>query len=155
MTESILARLGDRLVAVGLIGFAVFIFVYTADFPAASQPLDPGIDAFPRIVAALIGGLALALLVKPREWEKFPRGFGVLRVVGTIVLITFYYFAIQPLGFVITSAVFLIAHTLLVGVRKPISIIVITLIGSVGLFYLFRNILDVPLPRSGIGGLPF
>ncbi|GAA2033597.1 hypothetical protein GCM10009720_12650 [Yaniella flava] len=155
MKTAVLDTLGDRLVAVFLIGFAVFVFIYTADFPEAAQPLDPGIEAFPRITAGLIGVLALVLLAKPREWEKFPRGSGVVRVLGTVVLVYFYYLALQPLGFVVTTSFFLVGHLLLIGVRKPLSIIVITAVGGFGIFYLFRSVLDVPLPLSGIGGLPF
>lgn len=155
MNHAIVDKIGDRVVAVCLIGFTVFIFVYTGSFPAASQPLDPGIGAFPRIVAGLIGLLALILLAKPQEWEQFPRGSGAVRVVGTVVLVYLYYLALQPLGFVITTSLFLVLHLLLIGVRKPIPIIVVTAVGGYGLFSLFRNLLDVPLPTSGIGGLPF
>lgn len=155
MKNSVSERLGDRVVAGLLVAFAVFIFVYTASFPQPTQPLDPGVDAFPRIMAGLIGLLALTLLAKPRSWERFPRGAGAARVVGTVVLIFLYYLAIQPLGFVITTSFFLVGHLLLIGVRKPLPIIIVTFVGGPGLFYLFRNVLDVPLPLSGIGGLPF
>lgn len=147
--------IGDRIVAIFLIGFAVFIFVYTAGFPEAAQPLDPGTEAFPRIIAALIGILALVLVAKPRAWERFPRESGAVRVIGTVVLLYLYYLAIEPLGFVVTTSVFLVFQMLLIGVRKIVPIIVVTVVGGVGLFYLFRNVLDVPLPLSGIGGLPF
>lgn len=156
MKDSSVAKgLGDRFVAVGLITFVVFIHVHTASFPQLSHQMDPGPGGFPRVVATLIGVLALGLLIKPRQWERFPRGSGILRVVGTIILVFMYYLAIQPLGFVITTAGFLISETLLIGVRKLISTIIVTLIGSIGLFYLFRYVLEVPLPTSGIGALPF
>lgn len=155
MSNSLVDNIGDRIVAALLIVFAGFIFIYTASFPEPAQSLDPGIDAFPRIIASLIGLLALMLLLKPREWERFPRGSGMLRVLGTVGLVFLYYLAIVPLGFVITTSLFLVLHLLLIGVRKPIPIFVVTLIGGLGVFYLFRNVLDVPLPLSGVGGLPF
>lgn len=155
MSDALVNNIGDRIVAALLVAFTVFIFVYTESFPETAQALDPGVEAFPRIVAGLIGILALVLLARPRAWESFPTGSGAMRVIGTVVLVFLYYLAIQPLGFVITTSIFLILHLLLIGVRKPMPIIVVTVVGGFGIFYLFRSVLDVPLPLSGIGGLPF
>lgn len=137
-----------------LLAFAVGIFAYTFTFPPAAQPLDPGVSAFPRMVLALIGVLSLVLLVRPREGEALPRGWSALQVIGTILLLCVYAVVLDSVGFVITTVSFLLAELLLIGVRRPVFLVLVPLGVGVGLFYLFRVFLEVPLPTSGLGGLP-
>lgn len=147
-------KLGDRVAAGLLLAFAVGVFAYTFTFPVPVQDLDPGVTAFPRMVTVLIGVLALVLLVRPREGEPLPRGRAAIRVIVTILFLCLYAVVMDSIGFVITTVVFLLAELLLIGVRRPVLLVLVPLGVAVGLFYLFRVFLEVPLPVSGIGGLP-
>lgn len=147
-------QLRDRLAAVAVMVFAIFIFAFTYTFPSPTQALDPGPGAIPRIVAVLIFLMALVPLVRPVEGERLPRGGGLVRLLGTVVLLALYALTIDEIGFVISTAVFLILELLLIGVRRPVTLVAMPLVTSLGLFYLFREVLDVALPMSGIGGLP-
>jgi putative tricarboxylic transport membrane protein len=147
-------RLGDTVAAGLLLAFAVGVFVYTFTFPVPLQPQDPGVTAFPRMVSALIAVLSLVLLLRPREGEPLPRGRPAVRVIVTVLFLGVYATILDPVGFVITTAVFLLAELLLIGVRRPILLVLVPLGVSVGLFYLFRVFLEVPLPVGGLGGLP-
>ncbi len=147
-------KLGDRIAAGLLLAFSVGVFAYTFTFPAPVQSLDPGVTAFPRMVLVLIGILSLVLLVRPREGEPLPRGRAALRIVATLLLLGVYAVVLDSLGFVITTVSFLLAELLLVGVRRPVLLVLVPLGVGVGLFYLFRVFLEVPLPTSGLGGLP-
>lgn len=148
-------KLGDRVAAMLLLAFAVGIFAYTSfTFPPPAQPLDPGVTAFPQMVSVLIGVLAVAILVRPQEGEALPRGRAALRVIGTVLLLVVYAVVLDSVGFVITTAIFLLAELLLIGIRRPAPLILVPLGVSMGLFYLFRGFLEVPLPVSGLGGLP-
>lgn len=148
------AKFGDRVAAGLLIALAVGVFAYTYTFPTGVQPEDPGVTAFPRMVAVLIGVLALVLLARPGEGESLPRGWPALRVVATLLLLCVYAVVLDSLGFVITTVLFLLAELLLIGVRRPVLLVLVPLGVGVGLFYLFRVFLEVPLPVSGLGGLP-
>lgn len=147
-------NLGDRVAAGLLLVFAVGIFAYTFTFPAPVQPQDPGVTAFPRMVAVLIGVLSVVLLVSPREGEALPRGRAAIRVVITALLLCVYAVILDSVGFVITTVLFLLAELLLIEVRRPVLLVLVPLGVGVGLFYLFRVFLEVPLPTSGLGGLP-
>jgi putative tricarboxylic transport membrane protein len=149
-----LTRLGDRIVAALLLALAVGIFAYTFTFPPTVQPIDPGVTVVPRMVSVLIGVLAVVLFVRPREGERLPRGRAALQVAVTVLLLGLYATVLELLGFVITTVVFLLAELLLLGLRRPVYLITVPLCVGVGLFYLFRVFLDVPLPTSGLGGLP-
>lgn len=145
----------DRIAAVALMVLAAVIFASTFTFPPPGQPLDPGVGAIPRIVAGVIFLMAFVPLMRPTEGEPLPRGMAAVRVVGTLTLLLGYTLLLDEIGFVITSVLFLVLELLLVGVRRPIPLVALPVLTSFGLFFLFRSVLDVPLPRSGLGGLPF
>lgn len=145
---------GDRVAAGLLLTLAVGVFAYTFTFPPPTQELDPGVSAFPRMIAVLIAVLSIVLLVRPQSGEALPRGTAAVRVALTVVLLWGYAMVLDYLGFVITSVVFLLAELLLIGVRRPTWLVLAPLGISLLLFYLFRVFLDVPLPVSGLGGLP-
>lgn len=147
-------RLGDRIAAGLLLALAIAVFAYTFTFPPPIQDLDPGMSLFPRIAAVIIGGFALIPLLRPEEGEALPRGGSALRVVVTAVLLFGYALVLDLLGFVLTTLLFLVALLLLVGIRRPVLLAVVPLGVSLGLFFVFRFFLEVPLPVSGLGGLP-
>jgi putative tricarboxylic transport membrane protein len=148
------ARLGDRVAGLLLLALAVFVYVYSGTLPAPVQDLDPGVGFFPRMLAVLIGVLALVPLLKPEEWDPLPRGIVAWHVIGTAVLLFGYALVVETLGFVITTVVFVLVELLLLGARRPVTLIAMPLVVGLGLFYLFRSVLDVPLPVAGWGGLP-
>ena len=107
------------------------------------------------MVAALIGILSVVLLVRPREGEAFTEGMvGDPGCRKPCCLLCVYAYTLDSLGFVITTVFFLLAELLLIGVRRPVYLVLVPLGLGVGLFYLFRVFLEVPLPVSGLGGLP-
>lgn len=147
-------RLGDRIAAGLLLALAIAVFAYTFTFPPPIQDLDPGMSAFPRIAAVIIGVFALVTLLRPEGGEALPRGGAALRVIVTAVLLFGYALVLDLLGFVLTTVLFLVAVLVLVGVRRPVLLAVVPLGVSLGLFFVFRFFLEVPLPVSGLGGLP-
>lgn len=144
----------DRLTAGLLMVFAVIVFAFTFTFPAPGQPLDPGVAAMPRIVAVIIFAAAAVPLLRPQEGERLPRGMGAARVGGTAVLLVAYAYSLDAIGFVFATIAFLVLELLLIGVRHWLPLVAMPLVTSIGLFLVFRNALDVPLPTSGIGGFP-
>ena len=147
-------RLGDRIAAGLLLALAIAVFAYTSTFPPPIQDLDPGMSVFPRIAAVIIGVFALVPLLRPEGGEALPRGGSALRVIATVVLLFGYALVLDLMGFVLTTVLFLVALLLLVGVRRPVLLVVVPLGVSLGLFFVFRFFLEVPLPVSGLGGLP-
>lgn len=145
---------GDRIAAVILLALAVFVFAYSFTMPDPVQELDPGVAAFPRGLAVIIGILALVPLFRPQPGEPLPKGLYAWRVIGTVVLLVGYSMVLDIIGFVITTVLFTVAELLLLGVRRPVTLVVMPLGVALGLFYIFRTLLGVALPTSGLGGLP-
>ena len=58
----------------------------------------------------------------------------------------FYVFVADSLGFILTLAIIMVCLLLLYGVRKPVTIIITTLIMSVGVYFAFTELLAMVLP---------
>lgn len=148
-------KAGDIISAVLLLAFAVAMFGLTFGFPPPGQQNDPGTVALPRIVAGGLGLLALLLLTRPRGGEPLPRGRAALRVAGILVLAFAYAAALEPLGFILASTLFLLGAMLLAGARKLLYLILVPPGLSILLFYVFYRLLEVALPRGLVEGVLF
>jgi hypothetical protein len=87
--------------------------------------------------------------------DFFATRTGYLKALAVIVAIAFVVPAMPELGFRLTMATFLVwlLFTLgrLSGVRGILSMIFVTAIGSWGTFWLFNDMLKVPLPIGMFG----
>jgi putative tricarboxylic transport membrane protein len=64
-----------------------------------------------------------------------------------------YGFAIEPLGYPLSTFLFLLAASRLLGEKNLLAGIVIPLVASIGVFLIFTRILSIPLPIGIIGKL--
>ena len=71
-----------------------------------------------------------------------------LLAVGVTLL---YAFLINPLGYILATAVFIILWQILVSKAGRITIIVFTIIGTAVMYVLFEVLLSVPLPNGLLG----
>jgi hypothetical protein len=56
--------------------------------------------------------------------------------------------AIDYIGFALSIFCFIIVFLRLAGVRKPLSLILSSVLGTVGLLYLFVKVVYLPLPKG-------
>lgn len=164
--------LSTRLIRVGLplllIALCVFLWSHIVRdgvrLDALPGAVGPG--GWPR---AMIVGLAffaiLTLLVELNEWRlDIRRGSDAVRqadgepqslraslltVVGIGVIIA-YGFAIPYAGFAFSTAAFIAIWCLLGNIRSPITVVLVSVIGTVVLLYMFVALAKMPLNR-GIG----
>lgn len=59
-----------------------------------------------------------------------------------------YAFAIEPLGFVITTPLFFVAVTLIFGSRKYIRDVIVAILLTIGMHSLFTQLLELSLPQG-------
>jgi putative tricarboxylic transport membrane protein len=125
----------------------------------ARNPVWP--SSFPKILA--VGGVFFALLVlaaphRPRDapdidlsrWSDYNYG----QAIGLLALMTAYALLLLPLGFLISTFLFLLSGSLILGERRWIAMILASGIASVGIWYLVQEVLGIflrPLP-SVFGG---
>ncbi len=146
-----------QISAVVLLLFAAFIVRESFSLVYYTS-IGPGPGFFPRWVGVLIGILAATMLYQatfkdsdPMPDDFFPSRGGVgrvgamaLSIVGVVVLM-------NPLGFRLTMLAFLLFLLVALGRQKPAITAVIALAGSFGAFYVFNDMLMVPLPVGMFG----
>lgn len=148
-----------------LLAVAVWGYVAAGDLPSSKwEPLGAG--AFPRLVLALLGTLCaaaialslrrLARLGVPGAWPARGRDWIAAHRLVIFVFACFgiYLLALRPLGFSIATFGFLLAAQLIVAPRSrrsAVTALVIALVSSFGLNWLFAEVFLVFLPRGLLG----
>ncbi len=126
--------------------------------------LGPGPGFFPLILALLGGALAVALIAQlaldpqaptgepqPDAEPFMPDQGALFRIVGIIFLLLAAFTALDPLGYRLTSFVFIVLMLLVLGVRNYLAIGLVALALSFGVFHSFYYWLKVPLPIGEFG----
>ena len=146
------------------------ILLLIRDFPRLDDG-HPGPALFPGILAGLFIVFGAFLLIQslrarkrsgtdpvalsqdkgkdlPLEGTYSPQGF--LNALCVVVVILFYIFFVEILGFLITG--FLLLTLLMIKLKVPIwKSGIISLLSTVGVYMLFAKILRVPLPWGFLG----
>jgi len=104
----------------------------------------------PEILSIMGIGLSLLIIVFPGSPER-PKlaGFNWLAAILFLILMSLYGLTIRPLGFILSTSVFLIAGFALLGERSPVKLLLVALPIAVGFWVLMTHGLDVflePLP---------
>jgi putative tricarboxylic transport membrane protein len=145
-------RLNDALLGSLLLVLAAALAAIARTFPPVPGQ-DYGASAFPTLVAAGFAGCGLVLirsglrerapLVVFRDWTRSPSR--VIDVLATIAAVVFYIFAAEPLGFIPTTALILLALLRRFGVGWAASL-AIAIATPLVMQFLFGRLLLVPLP---------
>ncbi len=120
-------------------------------------PVGPGAGFFPFWLGVILGAMSLIWLVqlsrpagKPEEGRFLPDFKGRIQIAATIAALVLTALLLDLLGFQLTMFLFLIFMLLFLG-KQPIWMsLIISAIGSVGVFYVFGKFLDVRLPLSSL-----
>ncbi len=152
-------RMAELVLLGGFLILAVLLYRSTAGYPPSVQGSTAMYVRFLGVALALLCGLEIVFALRkrerrePREGEsdKMAVAARPLRFWGLFVLLLAYSALLSTLGFYLASALFLPLAMLLLGQRKPVTILLTT--GGVLLFvYLvFVRLLEVSLPAMNIG----
>jgi hypothetical protein len=148
MSASQIASLLFILLALGYGYFA-------AGLPTETISGEPSAALFPLILTFLLLGLSLALLLQEvRNKAAVKIIFRITpqmmkTAAGLLVVIT-YLKAIPYLGFIIPSMIFFALLMGMGGERRLTRIILFSLLLPLVLFYLFREVFQIPIPQWGI-----
>jgi len=161
-TPSGLVQHLPSLVAIGLLAMALILpgMMFESDQRPTAVGLGPA--AWPR---AMLLGLAFfsALWIARDIWALGRAGrrptlsmpaedgeyhFG--KALVGLVMIVAYGWLMPIAGFSVATAVFIAVWCLFGGVRKPLVVVPVSLIGTVALLWLFMGLALMPLPR-GVG----
>lgn len=142
----------ERLAALAILLFslAYFWLAFSIKVPPSSDDSPFSARTFPLALGPMGMALSLALILRPPDGERVGVGLAWGRAGGLIALMGFYAAAITPLGFVVTSAIFLAGGFFVLGERRPLVLALVALGVSIGFFVMFR-VLDVNLDWGVFG----
>jgi len=77
--------------------------------------------------------------IDPRHWRRYKFGQGI----GLLVAMTVYALAIFPIGFIASTTLFLIGSAMILGERRFVVLIPVSLVGALVVWYLVQEVLGV------------
>lgn len=150
----------NYILALLMILIAFFVYFYSNTFIEAKS-YDLGSAAFPKIISVLTIFLSILLIIntlkerddktkeKHEENEQIFNKTGTLRLILGSSIIMIYFFLINKIGFIIATLIFLIVFMRVLGIKKWVMSIPISIVTTFLIYFLFQDILKVQLP-SGI-----
>lgn len=148
----------DRIGALLLLAFCGFYWFHATDIRLLPFQKTAAFTAqtMPYALSVLGIALALALLVFPSGKDGLDlRGFKWSIGVAMLVLMVFYGVTIRPLGFILSTSLFLMIGYYALGERKPLTLILASVPLVVAFWLLMTQGLDIyiePLPDFLVGG---
>lgn len=142
-------RPSDRLTGLVLLALAVAYGVTASGYEAMiGDPLGPA--TFPLVLSIPLGLFSLYLLMRPDPEPDWARGRPLLRQGLALAAFVAYAYLLEPLGFIVTTALAVAVLGWLLGGRlwqTGAAGIAIALV----LFVLFHHLLSLPLPAGVLG----
>lgn len=152
-------RLINLLGGGAILGLSVLFYVQTMGERFAETPLARNPMAFPRLLVLLlaIGGLVVIAQAVLTRRGALPGDVAVPlnwpRVLLIGALAAAYFWVFEPFGFLPATAVFLPAVIVVLGYRRALVIVPVTVVALVGLWYLFARVFQIRPPGPGMDEL--
>lgn len=145
--------LADRLIGGIVLALATGLALATFGFPPSAQDSDPGTGALPRLVAGALGVLGILLLLRPEPASVAPAPGTRRRMTAIVVLTVVYVLVVETVGFPVTTFLFLVGAIRIMGVRRVPPLLLVPLLVTGVLYYLFAQLLAVYLPAGILEGV--
>jgi len=144
----------------GLITAAVsaLFFAGTLSFPKTSIGINPG--TYPRFIIFSTFALSAVLIIQGvlslrgksgrngTAAGGLPSGRTGILLVLLVAGMLVYAFTLELLGYILVTPFLIALAMVLFGERKPLRIILVSVLTSAALYLLFRGVFRVPLPHS-------
>lgn len=152
----------DYLSSIFFIAISLFM-IYLARMLPKSKVMSIGPDFMPTVIGVTTLILAVLLLIltvmrtKERETalaKAEPEDFDYRRMLYSLVLILIYVFIMQPVGFILSTIIYLIPQFLVLAPdeernkKEAIKLVVISIIFTIIVFLLFRYGFKIVLPAG-------
>jgi hypothetical protein len=157
--NAMLSRLIDAVAAVGILAASIWLWIVADGFPEMRRYEGVDTDFWPKIVFATIAVLS-AILLAQKLRALFAGGEGaswsghgidrgmVIRLGLTAGLILGYYIALQVVGFVLSTVVFLWAASFVTRYDNLRAKLIFAPVFTGLLLVVFTRVLSLPLPRG-------
>lgn len=152
-TRTIGPALARALPALAMLSGAVVLYRHSLEprYATGMFATAPNAMMLPRVLLAVIGGLALAVLVM--EWRRpMPAAAPAGRVWMLAAAFAAAAVALPHTGFAIMITALMLASLLVMGERRPLVLLAVTAATGPALWYLFHHVLLIRLPSIVSGG---
>jgi putative tricarboxylic transport membrane protein len=146
-----------QITAVLCILFAAFVLRQSLALRLYTS-MGPGPGFFPFWLAILFAGLALIMLGQaifarsdPRPADFFATRTGYLRIAAIVGSLAGTVLLLDPLGFRLTTLAFYLVLLNVLSRQSWLVTLVIAVAGSFGVYYVFAEVLRIPLPVGLLG----
>jgi len=144
-------RNADRIVGFIILAFGAGYLLVAISMPSATIGDPLGHKTFPVILGGLMIFLGSSLLVKPgRDTESSPLKRTFISVIVLAGLLGAYGYSLPIFGYPLGTFLFLFITSRLIGERSWIFGLLLSAGMSFGIYSLFTQILDIPLPLGVI-----
>ena len=140
-----------------LLVFMLYCFVYIGSLPDGTATDTLTASLYPRIIIGLLIILFISNISKiyksKKEGETFKLNINIQEIlkskltIGSIFLVV-YTLALDITGFVITSLVFFIAYSYLLGERRVKILLLSSFVSVFVIYVIFGRMLGIMLPRG-------
>lgn len=142
--------MSDRLFG-GITFLVALAFIVGATQIEAALIFDSlGPSAFPIIIGVVLAISSAYLVVRPDPEPSWPSPRRLAEILLALVIMLAYTFLLEPLGFVIATAVVASLLSWRLGARLPIAVVSGVSV-SVGIYVVFHLILGLSLARGPLG----
>ncbi len=141
----------DILAALLLVPICLYVFYESSRWPIPALLGNPLL--IPRGVAVCLLAAAGMLLYRAVTGRALPlekrlQGADLRRVSGVAILTFAYVFAVERIGFIVTTFLFLLLFGLVLGERRWVRLAVFAVVVPIAVYAIFDTTLHVPLPRG-------
>ena len=149
-----------------ILGFTLYYGGLATLLPKRTTTDAPGPHFFPYLITVSIIALAVVLLFQGVRGLKDSNGladltperpsanenFSIARAAAGLLITGLYFFALSMFGFFWSTPVFFAALMWTSGERRPHILLALAIIVPMFLFFLFRDLFQLPLPRGSFFG---
>jgi putative tricarboxylic transport membrane protein len=148
MSPVVITRVSGLVIA----GIGVTVSILARNLPAQTGfGLGPAFLPFWTGIVLATCGLWLCARPPADPEVSWPASRGFARAACGFLLLLLYALALQPLGYLIDTSVFLVIAILLLEPARPTRALVVGITSAAFLFLIFRVWLRVPLPGGVLG----
>ena len=141
----------ERITGLLFIALGVYVTIYSFAQLTLGTIQKPGSGFFTLICGS--GILIMSTLWLVGGWKEknektlWEKGGWISPLLGVAVTLV-YAVLMEPLGYILSTAVFIALWQVVISKAKPLTIIVFTVIGTVAMYVVFELLLGVPLPNG-------
>ena len=150
-------KAADFWIAILVIALSIIFFIQADRMPGSDRGIGPG--DYPKVICYVLFALGAIQLVTviirskgiPLIDFKSINSRYLLRALIMLLLTLLYYKLLKPVGFLLTTPLYLFASFILFGYKKKVKAAIIAIVFSVVVYFLFTKVFLVILPRGILG----